>query len=265
MSLRAPDGTAYALAGPEGAPAVVLIHGLGLARGLWGGHLAPLAERFRVVAYDLYGHGESGPAPGEVTLALLARQATGLLDHLGIARAALVGFSIGGMINRRVALDAPERVRALAILNAPHDRGVELQAAVEARAVRVRDEGPTATLEDALARWFTAAFREARPDLMDAVRAWRRAVEPVTYAGAAWVLAHGVRELVAPEPPVAAPALVMTTGDDTGSTPAMAEAIAAEIPGAELAIVPGLRHLGLMEMPEAFAPSIKDFLERTAP
>ena len=71
---------------------------------------------------------------------LYARQLCGLLDHLQIDKAAIVGFSIGGMINRRFALDYADRLSALAILNSPHDRGDEAQALVEARAAAVRDQ-----------------------------------------------------------------------------------------------------------------------------
>ena len=261
--MRAPDGTAYDLHGPADAPAVVLIHGLGLARGLWEPMIPAYAARFRVIAYDLYGHGESAPAPATPDLGLFADQIAGLLDHLGIPRAALVGFSIGGMINRRFELDHPGRVSALAILNAPHDRGEAAQALVEARAARVREDGAMATMEAALERWFTPAFREAHPEALAQVRRWREGVDAESYAGTARVLAQGVRELIAPDPPVAVPAFVMTAEHDTGSTPAMTRAIAAEIADAESLIVPHYQHLGLMEDPAAFTDPVIRFLERT--
>lgn len=261
-SERAPDGTAYDLHGDPDAPLVVLIHGLGLSRRLWDAHVAAFAASHRVIAYDLYGHGESASPPEEASLSIYSRQILGLLDHLGAGRAALVGFSIGGMINRRFALDHPDRLSALAILNSPHERGAEAQEAVEARAKAVRDGGNLATLDAALARWFTPAFREARPDVMATVRAWREAADEESYAQCAWVLAHGVRELIAPAPPVVAPTLVMTAENDSGSTPAMSHAIAAEITGAETIIVPGLQHLGLIEDPDAFVGPTLDFLQR---
>ncbi len=259
---RAPDGTAFELRGEPRAPPVVLIHGLGLCRRLWDAHLPAFNARHRVIAYDLYGHGESAPPPAEASLTIYSEQILRLLDHVGAERAALVGFSIGGMINRRFALDHRDRLSALVILNSPHERGAEAQDAVEARAKAVREGGNLATLDSALARWFTPAFREARPDVMAAVRAWREAANGESYAQCAWVLAHGVRELIAPAPPVAAPTLVMTAENDTGSTPAMSHAIAAEIEGAETIIVPALQHLGLMERPEAFTSPVLDFLRR---
>jgi len=260
VSERAPDGTAYDLTGPADAPLVVLIHGLGLSRRLWDGHLGAFAG-FRVLAYDLYGHGESAPAAAEASLGVYARQIAGLLDHLGAQSAHIVGFSIGGMINRRFAMDFPGRVASLVVLNSPHDRGAEAQAAVEARARAVREQGAFATFDAALRRWFTPEYLRAS-DGVDLVRDWRGQVDGESYTQAAWVLAHGVRTLIAPRPPISAPTLVMTCENDSGSTPAMSHDIAAEIAGAEVRIVPHLRHLGLMEDPAAFTGPVVEFLER---
>ena len=213
--------------------------------------------------YDLYGHGDSGSAPKEATLTVFADQLAGLMDHVGIERAHVIGFSIGGMINRRFVLDYPDRVASLVILNSPHDRGEEAQLAVEGRAKTARDQGAFATFDAAVQRWFTAEHvtSGAGPAL---VRAWREQVTDEGYAQTSWVLANGVRELIAPDPPVVAPTFVMTCENDVGSTPQMSQDIAAEIEGSELIIVPKFKHLGLIEKPDAFTRPICDFLERVA-
>ena len=258
------NGSAYRLAGPADAPLLALIHGLGLNRGVWDGFIAPLSRRYRVLAYDLYGHGESAPPPGPATLALYAGQLRELLDELAIARCLAVGFSLGGMINRRLAMDSPGRVDALAILNSPHERDPALQRRVEQQA-RDSRAGPAATLDAAIERWFTADFIRAQPAVIERVRGWVLANDTHSYAEARLVLATGVTELIRPPPPLALPALVMTCADDSGSTPAMSAAIAAEIDGAELIVVPGLRHLGLLERPALFAGPILEFAARIYP
>jgi pimeloyl-ACP methyl ester carboxylesterase len=221
----------------------------------------PALSGFRVLRYDLAGHGASAHRSFRPSsLGALSNQLLVLLDHLGAGRAHLAGFSIGGMINRRFALDHPRRVASLVILNSPHDRGAG-QGAVEERAKTVRQQGAMATLEAALQRWFTPAYL-GNIETTDVVRGWRAEADPESYANAAWVLAHGVRELIAPDPPISTPTLVMTCEADSGSTPEMSRAIAAEIAGAQLHIVPRLKHLGLMEAPEAFADPIRAFLER---
>lgn len=255
----APDGTAYDLIGPDGAPCVVLIHGLGLSRGLWKAHLPAFADK-RVLLYDLFGHGESAPPPEALSLSVFSDQLARLLAHVGIAQAHIVGFSIGGMINRRFALDYPAMVSSLVILNSPHDRGPDAQAAVESRAKAAHDQGAFATFDEALKRWFTTRYLE-NDNETDRVRHWRSQADSDGYAQTAWVLAHGVRELIAPDPAVTAPALIVTCENDIGSTPKMSHDIAAEIDGSQVIIVPRLKHLGLMENPGTFTAAILDFVE----
>ena len=263
VTQRGPDGTAYELSGRDGGPLVVLIHGLGLSRDLWRDHVPELAASYRVLTYDLIGHAEGPQLPASLTLTSFSEQLIGLLDHLGEPSAALVGFSLGGMINRRAALDHPERVAALAIFNSPHERDPEAQRIVEERAALSVSEGPAANLEETLERWFTPEFLASRPEIIEGIRSRILANDREAYGRCREVLAGGVKELVRPEPGIAKPSLVMTCEQDSGSTPAMSQAIAAEIPGAEVAIVPGLRHMGLVEQPPLYTAPLLTFLERT--
>lgn len=266
---RSKQGTAYDFhSGPSSAAntVVVLIHGLGLTRQFTWEAIAPkLAEHYPVLSYDLPGHGQSALPNLErdvVDLSYLSHQLFELLDELAIQRAALVGFSLGGMINRRCALDQPERVQALAILNSPHDRGTEQQAIVEQRALDAMHQGPQANLQQTLERWLTPEFRLQHPQTVQRIRDTVLANHPASYAAHRWVLAQGVKELIQPQPPLAQPTLVMTCQNDQGSNPAMSQAIAAEIQGAELDIVPELQHLGLIEQPDLFARRLLAFLSR---
>ncbi len=261
MALSA-TGTGYDLIGPDGAPVVVLIHGIGLNRQcVWAPIARLLGQGFRVLSYDLPGHGESAVAKGEVTLSAHRDQLISLMDELGIEQAALVGFSIGGMINRRVAMDAPDRVTALVILNSPHERGDEMQAAVE-RQARDSSAGAEATMDTTLQRWFTLGFRTENKAVVNNVRDVVLGCDPASFGAHRIVLADGVKELIRPEPAITMPTLVMTCEHDARSTPAMSEAIAGEIDGADLEIVPELQHLGLIERPLLFASRIERFLER---
>ena len=142
---QAYNGTAYELTGPDGAPAVVFIHGLGLCREVFDDVL-PAFAGYRVLTYDLYGHGASKMGLQTASLSVYAQQLAGLVAHLGLGAVHVVGFSIGGMINRRFALDYPHLVKSLTILNSPHDRGVDAQAAVEARALSARQQGGVCNL-----------------------------------------------------------------------------------------------------------------------
>ncbi|MCE8537314.1 alpha/beta fold hydrolase [Ruegeria pomeroyi] len=258
---KAPDGSSFEVSGPADAPCVVLIHGLGLNRACWQWTGPALTDGYRLLSYDLHGHGESADPPETPSLSLFSHQLQGLLDHCGIADAVIVGFSLGGMIARRFAQDCPERARALVILHSPHQRSAQAQAAILARVEQARDEGPQSTVEAALERWFTEGFRKANPAMMETVRGWVTANRKEIYHRIYRVLADGIDEITAPVPPLSCPALVITGDEDYGNGPEMTRAISAEIAGAQALILPGLRHMALAEDPGAINTPLRRFLD----
>ncbi|MEI4197297.1 alpha/beta fold hydrolase [Roseovarius sp. E0-M6] len=259
-----PDGTAYEITGPSHAPCVVLIHGLGLNKDCWQWTIPALADDYRVLSYDLYGHGQSADPKAPPNLSLFSKQLQNLMMHCGMSKACIVGFSLGGMIARRFAQDVPSMTRALIILHSPHKRSAEAQAAILARVEQAREMGPAATVDAALERWFTDAYRTANPAMMDTVRGWVLANRTGIYDTIYRVLADGIDEIVLPEPPLSCPALVITGDEDFGNGPEMTDAIAAEIDGAEALVLPGLRHMALAENPGAINLPIRRFLDDLA-
>ncbi len=258
--MRSLGGTAFDIHGPLDAPVVVLIHGLGLTRAVWDLTQPSLVDGYRVVTYDLLGHGQTASPPAP-SLEGLSQQLADLLQYLRLPCAALVGFSLGGIIARHFAQTDPDHVTALAILNAPHRRTAAAQAAIHTRVAQARADGPAATVNDALARWFTDDFRAANPAMMALVRSWVLGNDPATYPDYYRIFADGVAAVVAPQPPLTLPTLVVTGDQDHGNSPAMAHAIAADIPGAQTLILPGLRHMALMQDPAALNTPLRAFLD----
>ena len=257
--------TKYALQGPENAPVVVLIHGLGLTRAMWDRTVPALSRTHRILTYDLLGHGETRHPGGVPTLSDLSDQLGSLMAQISVQKAAIIGFSLGGMVARRFAQNHPDRTLALGILHSPHRRSPQAQAAVTARLVQARTIGPAATVNDALARWFTDGFRQNNPEMMDLVRGWVLANDPATYHLYYAIFAHAVDDVIAPTPPLTCPTFVITGDQDQGSSPQMARAIAADIPGAQIHILPGLRHMALMEDPGQTNRLQQAFLARHLP
>ncbi len=258
-SFVAGDGTHYDVSGSAG-PVVVLVHGLGLNRHMWRWQTGALMQRYRVITYDLYGHAGSPPPPAIPSLTVFSDQLLALLDDLRIAKAAVAGFSLGGMIARRFAMDHPDRLWALAILNSPYQRDAAAREAIQARVHQARRDGPRATVDAALQRWFTKSYIDSHPDIADLIRTWVLANDPAIYPDNYQVLVDGVDELVAPASPIACPALVMTAEEDYGNSPAMTRSIAAEMADARTVILPGLRHMAMIEAPEVFNRPFISFL-----
>jgi len=257
-----PNGTAFERDGKSDQPVVVLIHGLGLNRHCWQWTRPALRGHYQTLSFDLYGHGDSAAPVVTPSLSMFSNQLRDLLDHCGVERAIIVGFSLGGMIARRFAQDHPTRTEALGILHSPHKRTVVAQDAIVKRVEQAKVEGPSATVEAALERWFTDGFRRHNPDTMQLVRTWVTANDIEIYHRNYNVLATGVDEIVAPEPRIYCPALVVTGDEDYGNGPEMTQAIAEEIDNSEVVILKGLRHMAMAEAPDALNAPLLDFLNR---
>ena len=261
MTTIAPDGTDFTFSGPKTAPVVVLIHGLGLNKACWQWMIPDLEDSYRVLSYDLYGHGASSDPVTEPSLSLFSKQLKDLLDYCKIQKAVIIGFSLGGMVARRFAQDAPQKSQGMVILHSPHKRSNAAQAAILKRVDQARTMGPQSTVEAALERWFTDPFRQANPKLMDKIRQWVMANRKEVYHTIYKVLATGIDEIVKPNPALICPSLVITGDQDFGNGPEMAFAISAEIPGAKTLVLPALRHMALAESPKAVNKPIRDFLD----
>jgi pimeloyl-ACP methyl ester carboxylesterase len=251
--------TAYTVDGS--GPPVVLVHGMGLNRAMWDWQLEDLAGRFRVIRYDLLGHGDSDKPRRRYETRDLVDQLLRLIDGLGLERCALVGFSLGGLIVRAFAIAHPARVSALAILNSAHDRTAAERAAMRKRLEQARRFGPESTVETALNRWFTADYAKQRPDVLDRVRQWMKANDPAVYPEIYRVLAESDADMVESIAAIRCPTLVLACEDDHGNSPDMARRMAARIPDARAVIVPGLKHMGLAENPAAISSVLVPFLE----
>ena len=145
---------------------MILLHGVGLDRHIFADLRAELDVNTH--AYDLRGSGEGPPWVGSASLNQFANDLWDQADALGWDRFALCGFSMGAMIAQYAALERPDRVSHLILLNAVYDRTDVQRAAVAARLKVAQEEGPQEIIEGALARWFTDDF--APPELIARTR-----------------------------------------------------------------------------------------------
>jgi pimeloyl-ACP methyl ester carboxylesterase len=258
--------TAYCLAGR--GPPVVLIHGVGLDASIWEGQVPALAERHRVLAYDMLGHGASANPPGQRRLGDFVDQLAALLDALEMGPVALVGFSMGSLVARAFSAAHPERVSRLALLSTVYRRSQEEQAAILARLGQAETEGPANLIEGALERWLSAEFQAANPQVVAGIRDRLIQNDVTGFIAAYRVFAEADDEMTAflegrglTQETIACPTLVLTGELDPGSSPAMAWRLTEAISGARCAILPGLRHLALMEAPDAVTNPLIEFLD----
>jgi 3-oxoadipate enol-lactonase len=245
----------HRLDGPEGAPVLVLGPSLGTSTELWAPVLPALTARWRVLRYDLPGHGGSPAPDGGFTVENLAAALAGVLDGLGVRQAAYAGVSLGGAVGTALALAAPERVGSLVLIcTSPRFGPPE---AWRERAELVRREGVGPVADTAAERWFAPGFGGAGPYV-----AMLRATDPGGYAACCEALA--MFDATARLPEISAPTLVVAGERDLPTPPeGHADRLASGIPGAELTVIGGAGHLAVAERPGPAADAITAHLDRT--
>lgn len=262
LAERTPAGTSYRVIG-QGQP-VVLIHGVGLTKDMWGGQVVGLAQHFQVIVYDMLGHGDSPRPAVDTDLAGYADQLRELLDHLGLPQAMVIGFSMGGLVARAFALHHPQRIGALVVLNSVFNRSPEQRAGVIARTAQAAEHGPDANAEAALSRWFSREYQAANPAQIAAIRQTLAANDPQGYLTTYTLFATQDMYRADDLADIQVPTLIATGELDPGSTPQMAEQLAQCIPGARVVVLPEQRHMMPVESPRLVNQMLLEFLEHAS-
>ena len=250
------DRVYYRLEGAAGRPVVALSHALGLDHTMWDPQIAALTARFRVLRYDLRGHGGSDATPGDYTVERLGRNALALLDRLGLDRVAWCGASLGGMVGQWLAAHAGDRLSDLILANT--SPRIADPPGMEARRRAVLDGGTRAIVDAAMPRFFGDALVGANPPRIASARETFLATDPVGYAGCCAALRDfDGTELISL---ITARTLVVS-GDADVSMPweAHGAALAAAIPGAAVVRL-AAAHASNLALPRTFTRTLLEFL-----
>ncbi|MCO5077565.1 MAG: 3-oxoadipate enol-lactonase [Chelatococcus sp.] len=247
------------LEGPEAAPVVTLSHSLAAHLDMWRPQMAALSEHFRVLRYDVRGHGGSSMPSQIPDIATLAEDIRNLLDTLGITHTHFVGLSMGGMIGQQLAIAYPEYIESLVLADTLSSYGDEHRPMWQGRIDAASGvDGLEPLVEPTIRRWFTEPFRRANPVVMDWVRGMIRATQPQGFIGCCHALM--ALDLTDHLPLITAPTLVLVGRQDPTTPVAGAEVIAKAIPDARLAIIENAAHIANVEQPEVFTHHLLDFL-----
>ncbi|HUP92463.1 MAG TPA: alpha/beta hydrolase [Solimonas sp.] len=240
----------------SGAP-LVLIHGLGSSHLDWEHQVPDLAAGYRVLALDLRGHGRSDKPAGQYSIALFAGDVAALMQAQGFAGAHVVGLSLGGAIAFQLALDHPQLVKTLVIVNSgPH---AVMETFAQKFAIRMRfavlrvfglprlGRMVVAKLfpepgDEVLRRTFVERFE--RND----VEAYKSSLRALV----GWSVMGRLGEIRCP--------LLALTADQDYSPVAYKQAYVDRVAGARLVVVPDSHHALPMEKPQAFNRALREFL-----
>ena len=244
-------------------PAILFSHGLFWDSSLFAPQIRALKYRYRCVAYDHRGQGQSADSDlRAIDMDTLFADAVALIVALELEPVHVCGLSMGGFVAMRLGARRPDLVRSLLLLDTSAD-----------------PEPPENVLKFRLGNWFARCFGVGlvvdatvpimfgRSALSDPARAaerdaWRRRLR--SNRRSLWRAVNGVieRPSVYHElSSITAPTLVMVGEEDTVTVPAKAERIAAAIAGAKLVRIPRAGHIVTVERPKAVTQAIGDFLD----
>ena len=248
--------------GRHSAP-VVLVHGHGADLRLWDLQVSALLEAGdRVIRYDVRGHGRSATPPTGYTWQNYALDLRDLLDGLRVLRAHVVGLSMGGGIALQFALDFPDRVSSLALVDSAlpgFDYSPEFAGTIEELVAAVRSEGPRAAFERL---WLTRPlFDGVRrfPDRFELIRTMALDYRALDYLDET-PYAPPERQAVDRLAELRAPALVLVGELDIPDFQIIAEVLAGNIAGARLKVIADSGHIPPLEQPQAFNRALLGFL-----
>jgi 3-oxoadipate enol-lactonase len=247
---------AHDLQGGSDAPVLVLGNSLGTSSAVWNQQVDQFGAAFRLLQYELPGHGGSAAAPGPYTIDGLGAGVLVLLDSLGVDRVCYCGISLGGMIGIWLAAHAPDRIAALGLVCT--SAYLPPASAWLARGEQVRATGLASVADHVIGRWFTPDYAAAAPGVVESFRAEFERTDPSGYAGCCAAIASmDLRPSLAA---ITAPTLVIAGAADLATPPDHARVIAAGITGARLDVIEKAAHLAAVSEPEPVTAALLSHL-----
>ena len=227
----------------------------------WGAMLTELAKTYRVLAFDNRGIGGSDVPDYPYSTPMLARDTLGLMDHLGIDRARILGKSMGGAIAQWVALEQPQRVRCLAMTSTTSRMDSRAKKMVRWWMETARTAGFAALFPGELTYFYTAEYYDANPEAIaraeQALIAVNRPVTGFLNMGHA-LIQHDTWDRLGE---ITTPAFLLCGADDMITPARHSEQMGKRMPNAEVHIIPDTLHGVMTEKPETFG-LVQDFLRR---
>ena len=250
----------YELHGKEGAPWLVLSHSLACSVRMWDPQIEAFKASYRILNYDMRGHGQSSAPSGPYTLDMLADDVLSLLEFLKIRKSIYCGLSIGGMIGQTLALRKSPPFERMIVCDTTHTQPPDALKQWEDRIRIAESKGMAGLLDSTLERWFTEPYRKKNPPELDTIRKLILATPVAGYVGCGRAImglntTARLKDIRLP--------LLAITGEQDGAAPGTRH-IGETVPGARFISIPQASHIANVEQPEAFNRALREFLSSPA-
>jgi len=252
--------TNHRIDGRGGGGWVTFVTGIANDLTMWDGQIPALAGDFRILRYDLRGHGGSEATGGDYSMALLVEDLKALLDAQKIQRTSLVGLGLGGALAQAFAIEHPDRLDRLMPCCCRARMVPDFAAMWHKLRETVRENGLETIVEPTVQRWFSEDFKAAHPDVLDKIRRMIRGTTLEGYLGVtAAFLGLDVEDRLHE---IRAPTLYVSGAEDKlGGPPSLMENLSRRISGARHVSVPKAAHIANIQNPEGFNRVLEEFLK----
>jgi 3-oxoadipate enol-lactonase len=244
---------------PQQQRAIVFANSLGTDFRIWDEMIARFGGGWRMLRYDLRGHGLSDAPPAPYSIDDHVADLIALIEARRIERALIVGLSVGGMIALGLAARRRDLAQALVLCDTAHRIGTAEMW--NARIAAVRNSGIASIADAILERWFSAGFRTTRASDLAGYRNMLTRTPIEGYIGTCATLRD--TDLTAEARGLAQPALCLVGEEDGATPPELVKSLSAQVPKAKFEIVPNAAHLPCIEQPEILAAHIAAFAKET--
>jgi 3-oxoadipate enol-lactonase len=244
----------------ERGPWVTLVTGIANDTTMWNAQVPALVKDFRVLRYDLRGQGGSESTSAPYSIGLLVEDLVRLWGEAGIERTHLVGLGLGGGIVQAAAVSHRDRIISLMPVCCRAKMVPEFAAMWHGLIEKVRNEGVESIVEQTAQRWFSDDFKAKNPNVLDEVRAMIQRTSKDGYLGCVGAfLGMDVEKDLGR---IRVPTHYLSGADDKiGGPPALMAGLAARVPGARHASVPGAAHIANIQNPAGFNAAVVKFLK----
>ena len=227
---------------------------------MWDGQLPALERDFRVLRYDLRGHGGSETTSGDYSIDTLVLDLRTLLDSVGVKKTHLVGLGLGGAVAQAFAIAHPDRVDRLMPCCCRARMVPDFAAMWHKLRETVQKNGLETIVEPTVQRWFSDDFKKAHPEVLEKIRKMIRGTTQEGYLGVtAAFLGLDVEDKLGH---IRSPTLFVSGANDhLGGPPELMKGLAGKVKGARHVSVPDAAHIANIQNPEGFNRVLREFLK----